>query len=1123
MSISSVIKASGLNTSANFLNSTGALDRAENVVCRQPDTYQPRRGQYAVAGNIGSSSNIAPSQVFELAGFIYVQLGSELYKYDPTNTTSPFTVVAPTGLMSAIKPGLCRLAGVATDNNLFISSSSGLYVLDGVTNLLSPAGTPQALTGNVCKLLTLGYDKAGSCTLPGASIIGYKSTILQYDGQGKPHEGAPSGPIYVRNPSWSANDGSIIKYDEVLGTSVVQVKGVSPEFLERLEVYDTIIFDESSPDTGYSLDPTGTLGSQTITFTNGSTTVTGVGTTFSTLFAKTYGATGLWIRPKSSVGGIVVSNMWVCIASIGGATTATLRSAWTGDTVTCAVPDCRWTYFPGGEKTITQVNTTDNYFTYEDLYGNGAGILQPINEYTINFYRNANPTLSFTIPDSARDGGSKLRVYRTQKAAYTQTSGTGDYTGSPDDSYSLVYEKEISATLDSTVVSSWSKSGGNVLFHQTVMPLGQYSSIYVTDIDSGLPGGAKKIYLAFSSLNNYFYQDNDGATVATTGTFTISTKDVFFTDNTADSMRGLALYTNGEYGAALAAYEPPLATHSCFWNNRLWLADIKDKHKLSFNLFATDSVANDIALVAGDTFIVGGRTYTARADWNTNGYPTDFPIYYQFSATRNIEKTAQALCNAINSDIEQTEVYAQYIGNSTTGLADLGKIQLVAKSLTTSQFNITSSKQNAWVPALPSSGRLVLSADMAATNGIWWSTASEFESFPLGNTELVTSNESNILKIVGLRDNMFIFTTRGLYSLYQDSSGGVSITQADTSIKLLAPDSVVVIDNTIYCLCTMGIVSISSGGGKSFIGWPIGSNIKDLILQDLAFIGRIAFGVGYEGEREYWLWLPSSAADTYATVAYIYNIFTGTFTTATGLNRSCGIVKSVDNVLYTGSATTNKLCKERNSGSVLDYQDDEVSVTISSNTGTTLTLASVFGVEVGDYIEDGAYHSALISAVNTSTRVVTVDHSENWTNGSGIVYKHFVSKLVFNPWTAGNPAVNKQVSELIYTFNDFSAQQAYATVSNETNRGTIAYPVYSTQNFLTIGYGLDGGYGVGVYGSGSNYINHRIPTIKGNAGMWMFGFYTAQARAYWELISTTVNYNSSTTTVSRGNAGGSTP
>ena len=235
-------------------------------------------------------------------------------------------------------------------------------------------------------------------------------------------------------------------------------------------------------------------------------------------------------------------------------------------------------------------------------------------------------------------------------------------------------------------------------------------------------------------------------------------------------------------------------------------------------------------------------------------------------------------------------------------------------------------------------------------NRIYYSKTGIPEAVPLVNFIDLGRQDSEIKRILALRDQLFVMKEDGIY-IITGNSGIFSAKLLDTSTNIIAPDSASVLNNQIFMLSTQGIVSVSDTG----IG-VVSRNIEDKILDvtGSAFSTEtVAFGVSYETDRAYILWLPTIASDTVATQAYRYNTFNQTWVRWT-IDARAGIVNPVDDKLYISSGTTSLIEKERKDNDRSDYADREFAVSVLEQdvdeTLKLMELNNVTGVKTGDVL-----------------------------------------------------------------------------------------------------------------------------------------------------------------------------
>lgn len=242
-------------------------------------------------------------------------------------------------------------------------------------------------------------------------------------------------------------------------------------------------------------------------------------------------------------------------------------------------------------------------------------------------------------------------------------------------------------------------------------------------------------------------------------------------------------------------------------------------------------------------------------------------------------------------------------------------------------------------------------------NRLAFSKISQPEAVPVANFLDVGSKDKAILRILALRDNLFALKEDGIYIITGASAPDFSARLLDNSAILIAPDTAVVLNNLIYALTTQGVVSISESG-VSIVSRPIEDLIKKYTSSNFNY-RYTSFGMSYESDRAFFMWLPELRSDTSATQCFRYNSITNTWTRWT-VAATCGINNQLgDDKIYIGLPDRNVIQKERKNLERQDYADRTLSRSLGQNAfeGTTVTLSSTAGVSAGDVITQDQYVS----------------------------------------------------------------------------------------------------------------------------------------------------------------------
>lgn len=483
---------------------------------------------------------------------------------------------------------------------------------------------------------------------------------------------------------------------------------------------------------------------------------------------------------------------------------------------------------------------------------------------------------------------------------------------------------------------------------------------------------------------------------------------VTLTDIIPENLRGATLYTSpSQQGISQANDQPPLCRDLATFKNHLFYANVVSKHRYYLTIVSVDGTG----LVADDTIVIGGVTYTGKA--TETAASGEFKVDTSGTLADNIESTAKSLVRVINTYASNTAYYAYYI----SGYNDLpGKILIEERGLGGSSFALTSSRGNAFNPSLPTSGTTESSTNQTAPNGIYISKILQPEAVPLVNLIYAGSADKHILRIIALRDSVFILKEDGIFRIVGDDISNFAVSVSDETIVLNGDETAVAFNNQVYCFSNQGVVAISETG-VAVVSRPIEADLFQ--LSALSNFKTAAFGIGYESDRKYILFLPAASSDTWPSQAYVLNVFTNAWTGPWDISASCGIVKRADDKLYLGIHDQTILYpkyvrQERKSFTVDDYADEEISLTISSSSATTITVTSTTGLAVGDKIKQGA-RAGIITEV-TDTTHVEVDRTDNWAAGAATAYRPIDVDLQFVPESADNPGILKQFAEAAFFF-----------------------------------------------------------------------------------------------------------
>lgn len=332
--------------------------------------------------------------------------------------------------------------------------------------------------------------------------------------------------------------------------------------------------------------------------------------------------------------------------------------------------------------------------------------------------------------------------------------------------------------------------------------------------------------------------------------------------------------------------------------------------------------------------------------------------------------------------------------------------------------NVTTNTFQINATVLVSGSAFIVAATIIATNltnpnRIYYSKFQQPEAVPIVNFIDIGAKDTQILRVIALRDNLFILKEDGIYRLTGEQEPNFTVSLYDNSSNLIAPDTACVLNNKIYCLTSQGVARINETE-VAIISRPIENQVKDAVNITPAF-NTVSFGISYESDKSYFLWMPTSSNDTVnATQCFRFNTFTNAWTKWNKVNVG-GIVNMLrDNKMYLG-AGSQIIEQERKIYDRTDQADYQFDLEILDNAifGSTINLSSNIGVVTGDGLIQIQY--VTISTFNRLLRKLDAD--------IGLQLKDYYSTLNVSPGADLSNAMQLLVNHLN---SDSGVQSSYS-------------------------------------------------------------------------------------------------
>lgn len=511
----------------------------------------------------------------------------------------------------------------------------------------------------------------------------------------------------------------------------------------------------------------------------------------------------------------------------------------------------------------------------------------------------------------------------------------------------------------------------------------------------------------------------------------IAAKTVTIIDAVPDSLLGAFIYTADGQPVPFPNSQPPLALDIATFQGMTFYANFQTIQTADITL---DSVGATLGLQVGDTVsitdIAGPTTYTYTGAGANNAAARQFKIDTSGSIAQNIDATARNLVAMVNQDPNNTLFYMQYV----TGENVLpGAIIVVAKNLQQGQFYINSSRQTSWTPQIPAAGQTYISGNQSQPGGMLVSKVNQPEAVPFAFLLPLQTGGTNtiIYRIVPLQDALYVFTTAGIYRITGSDPTTLQSLMFDSSALLNGQNTPAILNNSIYYFSVQGICSVSSGGNQI-----MSRNIeRDLLeLSELTGFSSTVYGISYESDRAYFLFTDSANIPEAVQQEYRYNWITQSYTLWTK-PATAAIVNKIKDRLFIADSTS-RIYKERKTFTILDYADQEYTITISAiNTGaSTFLLASSANVLIGDVIQQtvsSILYTTQVIQVGPVTNTVTVKDTTNFTTAAAQSYRSIPTKITYSPIHGGFAEYVKKFTSWQFMFSVADFDSVLLTMNSD--------------------------------------------------------------------------------------------
>lgn len=1080
MAQSLLLSVKGLYTNSNDFSAVpvGALKVADNLVIQKDSIAESRRGFDRLAFTLPLIADRADKLLQYQNTLLAHYNTTGLARYDSVNGVIPYL-----GSYAHPDPLLAKIKSAEANQNLYFTSSNGIQKLDKITNQPAQAGMFKGLD-----CLASASSNVSGFMLNNAQVA-YRVLWGITDANANLVEGAPSQRAVLANQSGGLQDASV---------EITVPAGITVNHFYQLYRSDqspglTTNATGTIQDITYAAVASGTAGNGVvITYIGGGTgdtaSVAVSGSTITvTITSGTTTAVTILNAINNSAAALALVSGEITGSSLNTQTTGTITLA--GGTVSLVTPDDNMQLVFEG--TVAGSTLVVQDITYTSVFVGATGNLVSV-AYTsggtagsevVTVTGNA---VSVKIASGVSTATQVLAAINGSTAALALVSA--EVTGTAGTAQVAASAVNLSGgTTTVTVVDSVPDSlKGDALYtNATQQGILQANELppYATDLavfrECLFFGNIKtKQRLPLSILaagGSSGIQSGNTLTIAGT-TYTASdgtgTGSYQFTVTSANATTG-ATYTNNGHTFTVTSTISGATT----------LVTTGTAAPLASGTLTKATGTGD-ATITFSTFtpeVVSARQYQ---------------LFTTGSAAQNINDTTLSLIRVINQNTTNTSVYAYYL-STPDGLP--GQLLIEERILGGSAYAATASAHGtAFSPTLPTSGTTVSSTNQVALNGLMYSKQQQPDAVPSTNILFVGSASKKILRILALRDSLFILKEDGIYRCTGADPSSFAIDLLDNTAILLAPESATTLSNQIFALTSQGIVAISDTGVE-VLSRPIEDQLIALNQSASSALQNYSFGVGYESERQYILWTVATSGDTSATQAFVYNIFTKAWTRWIR-NQQHAIVLTADDKLYAADPLSFYINQERKSDTFSDYSDEAIDVILSAFSGLTLTLSDVTDIGVGDIIYQSVATASVVTAVNTVSSTVTVsDLIPNWSlSDSTFVLKNIPCTLEWVPNYAQSAGYSKQWSEAILLLKQSFFNVASLNFYSDVSGSVEDVPIVGNGGGLwgRFPWGLQAWWG-GV--SNSKPIRTYVPLEKQRCDLLSVQFACAEAWARFQI------------------------
>jgi len=388
----------------------------------------------------------------------------------------------------------------------------------------------------------------------------------------------------------------------------------------------------------------------------------------------------------------------------------------------------------------------------------------------------------------------------------------------------------------------------------------------------------------------------------------------------------------------------------------------------------------EVTVTAATTFTITEAwvaTYTATGGtldfYEDTGATPRFVISGSGTVSVAIDETARSIIRTINQASGNSTWYAYYDSSYEDVV---GKIQITNRDMGGAQFYLTANSADTGAeltPPIPTTGTDYKSTNDDLQHAVMWSKEGQGEAVPLINIKRLGSANDPVLKVVGLRDSLFVIKkSDGIYRMTGSSSDNFNFEEFDGTVECTQLNSIAKGQNAIFLNSALGY-SMVSDIGVEVIGAP--NEYDDKKPRYNTDFDVDGYGWFDEEDKSYFVSTHNDTDSTDNDIVNVYNTFTGAW-----MQREYGqytndpnirCAKVISGYTYYAPLSGNGILKEKKTLTDADFQTPDIANTITGidTDAKTITLGTTSIIPAEAKLTQGNL-TRTITAVNSTSEVV---------------------------------------------------------------------------------------------------------------------------------------------------------